>query len=537
MLYSLAIIDDELAIRRGLSKHIDWKSMGFYVAASFEDGEDALDYLTGNHLDVVLTDIRMSVISGLNLAQTIRDRGISTEVVLLTGYKDFEYARQAMKAGVNYYLLKPTQPEELRQVFGNVYEKLSLQKNTTGRTTIRRLLCDTRRRLLMRLVDGLIGSEDDLGMEWRRAGLPPIRENTRISYALLRIPGVFKVLGPPSVSSAEYELNNGFDLLCIDEKSRKTIALGEPPANVHFLVVESSEYEKDTGGRDVNVANAQMGAMPVDDRPSFLFREMFRTRCARSRMFLQEVVYETFIHSKNELMDIAACIRVKTADEQLAERAVGSVDNLVREIFTSKKDVNESIRLLVGFIGCMTSSADGLRAARRMAINVTSRLTAERCRRLPGFEVKPPLNYESLFTCSCVDDVINWTAPAILRILTDPPAELRTEAEQTVDRACAYVETHLAEDFGLEQVAQELYVSASYLSRLFKQQSGKKLIDYVIDRRIDVARRLLKEKKGYSIAQIARSVGYHDPKYFSRVFKVRVGRTPSQYRHFLKDCR
>jgi two-component system response regulator YesN len=124
MLYDIAIVDDEPAICRGLSKKIDWEGLGFHVAASFLDGEDVLEYLTHKDLVVILTDIRMSVVSGLDVAREVHNRDLKTEVVLLTGYKDFEYAREALRYGVRDYLLKPINLQEIKSVFTQIHQRL-----------------------------------------------------------------------------------------------------------------------------------------------------------------------------------------------------------------------------------------------------------------------------------------------------------------------------------------------------------------------------------------------------------------------------
>ena len=135
MVFDLGIADDEPAIRRGLVNGVDWARMGFRVVRSFEDGEDVLSYLDSGRLDVLLTDIRMSVISGLDVARHIHEQSIATEVVLLTGFKDFEYAREAIRYSVRNYLLKPTHADELHEVFCGVHRVLE-EKLASGSLTL-----------------------------------------------------------------------------------------------------------------------------------------------------------------------------------------------------------------------------------------------------------------------------------------------------------------------------------------------------------------------------------------------------------------
>lgn len=122
------IADDEPFIRAGLFYRNDWKSMGFEVAALLEDGSDILKLLEKEHIDVLLTDICMFQVSGLEVAAVIHQKYPWVRVVLLSGYREFEYARQAMHSHVYEYLLKPIDYEKLREVFAQI--KAELDENS-----------------------------------------------------------------------------------------------------------------------------------------------------------------------------------------------------------------------------------------------------------------------------------------------------------------------------------------------------------------------------------------------------------------------
>ena len=125
-MYSLMIAEDELATRRGLVNMVNWESLGFRVTADFADGKELLERL-GNYSmlpDVILTDIQMIQVSGLDIAKYVADNGLPVKVVLLTGYKLFEYAQAAIENHVASYLLKPVSITNLKQVFSGLKEQL-----------------------------------------------------------------------------------------------------------------------------------------------------------------------------------------------------------------------------------------------------------------------------------------------------------------------------------------------------------------------------------------------------------------------------
>ena len=110
---NLVIVEDESNIRECLVHLFPWDSLGIHVAAAFSNGQDAFRYLSAEHADILLTDIRLPNISGLDLIRMLRENKNPIEVVILTGYKHFDYARQAIRYKVHDFLLKPIKYEEL----------------------------------------------------------------------------------------------------------------------------------------------------------------------------------------------------------------------------------------------------------------------------------------------------------------------------------------------------------------------------------------------------------------------------------------
>jgi YesN/AraC family two-component response regulator len=124
MTYSLIIVDDETVSLEGLSTLIDWTSLGFGVAGTFSDGAEAITYLETNAADVVLTDIKMTQVSGIDLAAWIHEHHPETRIVLISAHKSFDYAKEALKYGVVYYLLKPFPLKEIDELFTSIRENL-----------------------------------------------------------------------------------------------------------------------------------------------------------------------------------------------------------------------------------------------------------------------------------------------------------------------------------------------------------------------------------------------------------------------------
>jgi two-component system, response regulator YesN len=127
MMYDLVIIDDEAIMLEGLTEFIKWSQLGFNVKRTFSSGELAIEYLKTERVDVVLTDIQMDNVSGIDIARFLYETENPARIVFLSAYRDFEYARKAITYKVMYYLLKPIQIDEVKTLFTQIREKLDLE--------------------------------------------------------------------------------------------------------------------------------------------------------------------------------------------------------------------------------------------------------------------------------------------------------------------------------------------------------------------------------------------------------------------------
>ncbi len=132
MAYTLIIADDDAMIRKGLRCLIPWQELGFQLVEIFEDGNQVMDYLQNHAVDVILTDIRMHEISGLDIAQYVFEQSLFTRVVILSGYQEFEYAQRAIRYNVTEYLLKPIAIDDLRETFSRIRDMLDQERRKEG---------------------------------------------------------------------------------------------------------------------------------------------------------------------------------------------------------------------------------------------------------------------------------------------------------------------------------------------------------------------------------------------------------------------
>ena len=123
-MYRLLIADDEYEIRNGLANYFPWNKIGFEIAATVENGFTALEFFKHHQVDAILCDVRMPVMSGLDLARELHERRVNVKIVMLSGYREFDYVRQALEYGAYNYILKPTKYAEIVKVFSEIRDGL-----------------------------------------------------------------------------------------------------------------------------------------------------------------------------------------------------------------------------------------------------------------------------------------------------------------------------------------------------------------------------------------------------------------------------
>ncbi|WP_239551159.1 response regulator [Paenibacillus elgii] len=126
-MYKLLIVDDESETRSSISNYFPWEDIGFEIVGQLENGRQALDFLSERQADVVLCDIHMPVLSGIDFAREIKDRKHPVMIVFFSGYREFEYAKQALSLGVKEYIVKPPKYKDLVSAFSSLKAELDEQ--------------------------------------------------------------------------------------------------------------------------------------------------------------------------------------------------------------------------------------------------------------------------------------------------------------------------------------------------------------------------------------------------------------------------
>ena len=520
-LYRVLLVDDEEDIREGISRKMDWLGLGFSLVGEAANGQDALELAESLRADVILTDIKMPFMDGLELCRILTDRLPAARFVVFSGFDAFEYAKQAIQMNVVEYILKPINADELSAVLRRLKDQLDRERAERRNVELLRSrytenLPVLRELFYANLLDGHIepGTEreraahldiDLQGEEWA-VGLAYIGSDRRDALSTLSVQKLLEesltadrcrltlyndwvaVIVSLTESFTIYDLIRVLDRVCTLAASylglTLTVGVGAPCKELSGMARSAAEARTALEYRSM-VGRGQViyiGDLEPDGGQVLTFEEADeRTLTAAVRL-----------GSEQEVRDAAAALAGK-----------------IREANPSAGQYNLFLMELVTHLMKMT---------RRSGVGVEEVFGT-------GFSL--PIQDSAL---PSLEELEDWCAERYLRLRTLIRRRQTDSAGQTVETAKEYIRQHYAEsDLSVEKLCAYLHLSSTYFSTLFKRETGTSFTAYVTTVRMEAAAEAIRgtEEKTYLIAQ---RCGYEDPNYFSYVFKRHFGVTPTKYR-------
>ncbi|QUI24805.1 response regulator [Vallitalea pronyensis] len=520
-MYNLIIVDDEVLSRVGITNIINWEEEGFVLMDTFDDGHEALAFIQDNPVDLVITDIKMPIMDGIELVRGAKEKGLSCEFIILSSYNDFEYVRRALKYGAMDYMLKMELSKDYILSVIERFKEHYRTKHTIVKTAHkdRKSQSEKRREFVKELLYGHKTVDDSLFhvMEQNKIVL-----NNAPTYVL-----AFKVKN--NVNKCNQNV-----LQIIDE------LLGD---------VENA-YGTWTGHDEISVIY-NMNTYSEMKIKCLLERLIHKLRYLMKQYFNQKVViYVSDRHVKVEDIPLAylqVCQTMKLAIPE-GETTVLSYSDVMNnrkmvnfEIYESciydfqhaidKNEMHTLTQVLDGMIAAISES-------RIVELNHIRYFTSTIVTMVNIHMDKLGLDKQTFWESDESQYLqLNELRSklSVIEFLTELKKRLHTimtksEGNYIIDQAKTYIKIHYKEDFSFKALAEDIGVTSSYLSMLFKKTTGYTMKDYIIKLRINRAKDLLKETNE-PVTAIAESVGYDNVHYFSRSFKQKIGVAPSEYRN------
>lgn len=517
-MYSLIVVDDEEIIREGISCFVPWNDMDYKVVACFEDGKEAIEYLKSNQVDIVLTDIRMLEISGLEIAKYVYESELDTKVVIISGYQDFEYAKKAIEYNVKNYILKPTDYQEIIKVFTVIKKELDRQRQKKAceqkeKEYMDEIIQMVKEQFYYDLVVGGLRDKQDIEKRIQRLNLYIEPSNTRCCLVDMKIENYEKYLKEKwqyekerfTVAIRNYIHNQEYDninyVYVYSHFDRFTILA----MSSRFSDNETMTAEVISQLTEMKVSlNEILGTSTI-----FEIQEVYNNllELARRRELFQFNISKNYSAKSNKLKEKAGLL-VSYLRQKNFEEAINMFDNFIDNIG----------ELPIGKVHSLTIELFQIISDKLFQIDKS----------YTNF-IQENLNY-GLITETKEIEYIRRLGENILKDIEKYERnENGDEALDDVIRTVKeYIEQNYARDISMEDMAERVFFSPVYFSRFFKQHTGENFTDYLIKVRMKYACILLKENK-YKVYEISEKVGYKTCRYFIKLFKQYTGYTPKDY--------
>lgn len=530
----VVICDDEKMVCELLQRFIDWDSLGMDIIGVVYDGISALNLIEARKPDIVITDIRMPDMDGIELVKAARNAKSDTRFIVISGHKQFDYAYNAIKYGVEDYLLKPIKEKDLLKILNKISAKISMNiENNKLKNEYNDLQYTLRAQFMIKTLENSLEADLSENNIYRKYGLSVSKGfyqliAVRQDYSEINRKPDFKLKNiiQDNISNIIYDalMKHCTELELINQDKLTLCFL-----NYSFLKKEIVQRSIKRLFPDIQAyiknINNYIKATLIICNPEEDLRKL---------------------HKMSESIQLALKSRIITGVDRIIEAPNYLTDTLDFKTMISSENwqkFNQIIDILNinGMAKWMESVYTIIMNASKEHPNIFVD-TAEYIINLffilmeRNEHIKPnssDLQQKMLYKVSDIsiaqqlwDSLKNDFLGYMEKYLNQ---RLETESKP-IRLAKQYIQEHLNENITLESVASSIHYNSVYLCTLFKKVTGVNFIDYVTENRINKAKALLKDTQ-FNIGEVSLKVGYKDARYFSKKFKEMIGITPQMYRN------
>lgn len=528
-LYNILLVDDETDVLEAMKKKIDWEALGFCLAGTAENGQEALEMAEQLHVDVVMTDIKMPYMDGLTLCKKLKENYRNIKVVIYSGFDDFEFAREAVHLEAEEYLLKPISSKDMENVFGKIKKKLDEEFNQHRNVNklyeyYRKSLPAMQEQFVMGVLEGKITGERLKNMmEMYELDLNAPYYVVVNLYAEAAVKEqsekTAQLLNFSLRDMAEEYLKEKMSFYCINYLDEVIFI---------FMLQEDKEIENvlyhvdqicKMGSRVLDVQVTGAVGQPCNSLDTLLssYQEAKTAMEYRTILGGSQVLYIKDIEPNPQ--DSVAFMEY-------------DFQNLVRAVkIGDRKETDEAIQSFMDSLrnGCITPNQYQL-ICMELSTELMKIGRSYKLRTKQIFGAGEHIPWQELYKHLSVDELESWLREICNNLRHTLRHERSDSTIRLTEQAKAYIGEHYKEnDLSAETLCHQLNVSAAYFSTIFKKEVGLSFVAYLTKIRLEHAVELLRttEDKTYVIAE---AVGYTEPNYFSYVFKKQYGISPSKYR-------
>ena len=532
-MYKLLLVDDEVLVREAIAENIHWNELGYELLSVCENGKEAIEYIKKNKVDVVITDICMPFIDGIDLSKYIYENHLPINVIIFSGYNEFEYAKKAIKYGVSEYLSKPVTAYELSEILGNLKKNLDKKREVEAEfDKLNKSYFKNRILIQSKIIEKLI-----MGNEIEEESRKEIEEyGLQMDYLEYRV--------------AIIEIDIYSDLYNANEDKIKK---GEMKSFVIYNI--SDEIIKKYNAGEVCKGDNNKGLILLwtnhsrefEDKINLIFKEIqeevFKVLKLTITISVGEIVYSlSDLHKSYKDAEQLLLYRYLWDENQIFDREKlknklnGSVnlDNVIDKVILGIK-LNEKKQIEEKIIEIQELLKNAYIRKNKICLYLFE-IVSQACDLLRTY------NLTDVFIYRKKEEVITRITES--RSLREAMLILKEFCYMSCDEmykqrdsdgnkqamlALDYIEKHYGDfDLNLNVICSYVCVSISHFSTIFKNYTGDTFMEVLMRTRMQKAKELL-ENTSLKNYEISEKVGFRDPHYFSIAFKKATGKSPKEY--------
>lgn len=531
------LVEDEMVIRRGIKNSIDWEKEGYIFCGEASDGELAYPMIIKEKPDILITDIRMPFMDGLELCKLVKKELPNIKILILSGYDEFDYAKEAIRLGVTEYLLKPISSGKLLEALNGVSE--SIRREKEDKDLVRKYMEEMRentehekQKFFEQMIAGNLSMADALetGKKYEMnlsAGMYnlllfrfTLGEENRKSGELL---GEAEYAIEKLTERLEYvfEFQRGVEgwafLLMADNEEQMSERVKELSKDLEEIMKNYSTIAYFGGiGRPV----ARLRELEES------FREAERALAARFTMELNRII---------SVEDIRMAQNVDTLDD-IEITSFGEIEKTrtMLEKFLNNGAEDEIDEFVDVYINELPEENLKSVLMRQYIIMDAYIVMMSFCEKIEGIEGEMQAQSEelknSMKTSQTLEEIKNYIRMLLKKIIGVRDTISGRRYSDIIEIAKDQIrKTYMSDEISLNTIAAEVGMSPSYFSSIFSKEMGKTFVEYLTEIRMDRAKELLM-CSSMKTSEIGYEVGYKDPHYFSYIFKKTQNCTPKEFR-------
>ena len=532
-MYKILIVDDEAVVREGIRDNIDWYDLGFECIGDCANGCEAMEFIDKGQPDVVLTDICMPFVDGLELTRNISDKFPHIKVIILTGYDEFEYAQQAIRLKAYDFLLKPITASELRKIISKIKNDLDEEAKKADDLTrlkmqLRESLPLVRERFLNRLVSGYLRA-GELNSKIEFLGLNFKYKYFRAMSVDIDDYGEFTKFHPGTDDELlMFAVYNVCDELVARENSSGIVFQSRNDRTI-IIIPGDDEHEL----REISMRLSESIRQSIEKYLKFTVTIGLGVLCSRpcdlvhSYKGAVSALDYRFILGKNRVIDIADMEQSSTRYHFHKMQWEKRLNSAIKIGTTS--EIDEVVEFIIKDL------KNSFTPVERCYIHIQQIITSiiNTIDELGMDENEVFINHSpftEVYNFKTLDEIEAWLKNLSKKAAGYILDRRKDYSKVQVMKAEEFIQQNYSDEkISLNTVCGHLFISTSYFSLIFKNHTGQTFVEYLTRIRVEKAKELL-QNTALKTYEISGKVGYSDPHYFSLIFKKATGRTPTEYR-------